>query len=437
MSADPIDPHASLWHLFGAVMRRCREGERKIALRRAAADLYIDFSNLAKWERGERTPPPDMIQRLDQVYGAQGILTALYGMLLRLNAVAESERVSAGMSPATPRHRDGDDDMERRTALQLLAGLSTVGAIGVSGEPVRQLLDASLGQEYRAIEEWEVVCADHLHALRTRPPVQVATDLLVDLLALRHQIDTAPPTVAPDLHRVMAVLGDIHASALTRLGDHGAAIRWWRTARQSADTSGDLGLRLLVRGDEAGHGLYGQRAPETVLHLVRQAQHLAGGSTVDFLTTEVKALSLLGRHDEALAALNTLHTLAEKGVAADRYGFWSPSQVHFADSWVYAATGHEARADTARESVLQITRDYQYRANVQLHEALCMVVQGGINEGMRHAMTTLDYLSPAYRSRHIIETGRMVRQAVPRDRQSQPSVTEFRVLLAHQPTISS
>jgi hypothetical protein len=29
MAADPIYPHASAWHLFGAVMRRCREGDTK------------------------------------------------------------------------------------------------------------------------------------------------------------------------------------------------------------------------------------------------------------------------------------------------------------------------------------------------------------------------------------------------------------------------
>jgi hypothetical protein len=76
MAADPIDPHASPWHLFGAVMRRCRETEPKKALRRAADDLYIDFSNLAKWERGERTPPPEMIPRIDAVYGAHGVSSA-------------------------------------------------------------------------------------------------------------------------------------------------------------------------------------------------------------------------------------------------------------------------------------------------------------------------------------------------------------------------
>ncbi|WP_326828982.1 hypothetical protein OIE13_28965 [Streptosporangium sp. NBC_01810] len=52
----------------------------------------------------------------------------------------------------------------------------------------------------------------------------------------------------------------------------------------------------------------------------------------------------------------------------------------------------------ARDNVLRLTGDYRYRANILLHEALCMLVKG-----MRRAVAVIDTLSPAYRSRHIIE----------------------------------
>ncbi|MEV7966926.1 helix-turn-helix transcriptional regulator [Sphaerisporangium sp. NPDC088356] len=431
MTADPIDPHASPWHLFGAVLRHCRESKPSLGLRRAASELYVDFSNLAKWERGERTPPPEMIPRLDQVYGAHGILTALYETLTRPNAAAESVRLRAGTCWENLAYRNGDDEMERRAALHLLAGL---GTLGISGEPLRQLLDLSLGHLHREVEDWELACADHLHALRTRPPAQVAADLLIDLMSLRRQLDTATPADATELHRIMAALSSIHANALTRLGDHGAAIRWSYTARQAADASGDLALQLMVRGQEAAQGLYGQRDPQTVLRLVRHAQRLAGKPTVDLLTTEVKALSMLDRHDEAFKTLTMLHVTAEKGVTADQYGFWKPDQIHFAESWAYAAAGVEAAADTARYNVLKLTPDYQYRTNVQLHGALCMVVQGGVDEGLRQAATTIEALTPTYRSRHIIETGQMVLRAVPHEQQDRPSIAEFRKVLAIEPT---
>ncbi|MEU9884818.1 helix-turn-helix transcriptional regulator [Sphaerisporangium sp. NPDC051011] len=434
MTANPIDPHTSAWHLFGAVMRRCRDARPNLGLRQAATQMYTDFSNLAKWERGERTPPPDMISRLDQVYGGQGILTALYDVLVRLNAATESERLRAGRYAENPPYGIGDDDMERRAALQFLAGLGTLGTLGLSSEPFRQLLDHTFDHPHRDLAEWELACADHLHALRTRPPAQVAADLSIDLMAVRGQVQVSTPAEVTELQRITAVLASIYANALTRLGDHGAAIRWWYSARQAADASGDLALRLLVRGEEAGHGLYGQRDPETVLRMVHSTQQLAGQPTVDLLITEVKALSMLGRHDEALRMLATLHKTAEQGVTADRYGFWKPDQIHFAESWVYAAAGQEAAADTAREIVLKLARSDVYPINVQLHSALCTVTRGGVEEGLRHAAATIDALPPAYRGvRHIVETTKLVLRAVPRDQQTRPSVIEFRKLLAAAP----
>ncbi|MEV7965668.1 helix-turn-helix transcriptional regulator [Sphaerisporangium sp. NPDC088356] len=446
MAADPIDPHASAWHLFGAVMRRCREAEPKIALRRAAADLYIDYSNLAKWERGERTPPAEVVSRLDEVYGARGILTALYGTLMRFNAAAESDRLRAGMCLENPAYRNGDDDMERRAALQFLAGLGTLGTLGnlgISGEPLRQLLDLSLGHAHLAIEEWELACADHLHALRTRPPAQVATDLLIDLLSVRRQLDTAAPADATELQRIMAALSTLHANVLTRLGDHGAAVRWWRTARQAADASGDLELRLGVSATEAGHGLYGQRDPGTVLRLTQNAQQIAGGrpslGLALVICSQAKALTLLGRHTEAQQALNTFRDLvaADPPSASIMPGYWNGGQLPNAENMIYAGVGNEVEAHNAGDRLLTFSHDYQTAARVRLHEALCKVVNGGIDQGMRQAASVIDALPQVYNDNMVAATGRMVLRAVPRHQQNRPSVAEFRKVLALEPAPSA
>ncbi|MEU8279480.1 hypothetical protein ACFYOK_25360 [Microbispora bryophytorum] len=105
--------------------------------------------------------------------------------------------------------------------------------------------------EPRGIEDWHLACADHLHTLRTRPPAQMVADLLIDLMAVRNQTEASTPEDVIELQRVTAALASVHADALTRLGEHDAALCWWRTARQAADASGDLRLRLLVRGEEA------------------------------------------------------------------------------------------------------------------------------------------------------------------------------------------
>lgn len=111
------------------------------------------------------------------------------------------------------------------------------------------------------------------------------------------------------MHRVLAALSTLHANILTRLGDHGAAIHWWRTARRAADESKDLEVRMMVRCEEAGFGLYGQRDLGTVLRLIEEAENIGGRSPsfwkADLAGSKAKALSLLGRHDEAKRALRT------------------------------------------------------------------------------------------------------------------------------------
>ena len=423
---NPVDPGASPLHLFGAALRRMR-GD--VPLTRVGKEILTDWSRIARWERGECLPHADSVRRLDEFFHAGGFLIALHG------AVTELERLRATSGKPD---QDKGEFMERRQLLQLAIASLGMGALGgAADEPVRRLLDLAMNGEPRSVEDWHLACADHLHALRTRPPAQVAADLLIDLMAVRHQMEASTPDDITELHRVTAALASVHANALTRLGEHGAALRWWRTARQAADASGDLRLRLLVRGEEAGHGLYGQRDPQTVLGLVESAERIAGRPTVDLLTTRAKALTILGRHDEARTALDDLLGLASAGVTADSFGFWSPNQIHFAESWVHAGAGDDSEADRAREDVLRSTRDYQYNANVRLHEALCTVVQGGVDQGISQAAIVIDRLAPAYRSHHIIETGRMVLRAVPHDQQDRPAVGELRELLALAPARTS
>jgi hypothetical protein len=334
------------------------------------------------------------------------------------------------------------DAMERRRLLQWAATGLGAGALGFSAESVRQLLDLVLTGEQRSLEDWEITCADHLHAIRTRPPAQVRDDLVVDLLAVQRQLELSPAgATATELRRITAMLATIHANALTRLGEHGSAIRWWRTARDAADASSDLDLRLLVRAEEAGFGLYGQRDPQTVLTLTEQAQRIAGlrpsVGLAKLASTQAKALSLLGRHADARRTLNTLITLSEADLRGQGPSFWTAGQVHFAESWVYAGSGNEAATERAREDLVKLAcpsaLDYQYQVNIQLHQALCTVVKGGVEQGVQQAVTVLHALPAAYQSSMITETGRMVLRTVPLDRQERPAVAELREVLAITP----
>lgn len=144
----------------------------------------------------------------------------------------------------------------------------------------------------------------------------------------------------------------------------------------AADASGDLQVRLLVRGEEAIHGLYGQREPRHVLALIGAVRQITDRPWPRLIAAEAKALAMLGRLVDAA-----------DHHGGDSLGWWKPDQVYFARSWVHAAAGSEFAADAAHEQVLSRVPpgSYQYRINARLHEAICTVVRGGIGTGCRQA----------------------------------------------------
>lgn len=322
------------------------------------------------------------------------------------------------------------DDMERRRLLLASLGLSAFAA----SAPLAALIDLALTSEPRDLADWHTAVADHLHAIRTRPPAQAQSDLLLDLLRLRAQMSRAGADL-PELNRVLAALSALHGGVLTRLGEHGAALRWWRTAAHAADDSRDLDLRLLVRGEAAGFGLYGQRHPATVIRLMDEVARLGAGSrsvwAADIRGTRCKALALLGRTDEAKTSLAAV-LAASPDDAHDSPipTLWTPDQPHFAESWVLAAAGDETGAAEARDRVLAYSGDYQYTANVSLHGALCTVVKGGSAQGANQAAEILDAMPQRYRSQMITEMGKNVLAAVPIEDRALPAVRDFQEVLS-------
>ncbi|GAA4141407.1 helix-turn-helix transcriptional regulator [Actinomadura keratinilytica] len=399
-------------------------------LMRAAGLSYGNVVNLARqiydWEKGKHFPRD----------WSRAYATAFDTTVEKLFGVPDPIQRAVDLAGTLEDSATSDDwyDMERRRLLELLALSLGAGGLASSGEPIRQLLDIVLMSEDRSAEDWELACVDHLHALRTRPPIQVRDGLLIDLLALQRQLKKADTKDLPDLNRSAAGLSLILANALTRLGNHAAAIHWWRTAKAAADASGDLNLRLLIRAEEAGCALYGQRDISTVLALVDKARALASGPSsywyADLAGTRAKALTLLGRHDEAKQELRTYVTHAgNEGPSTVIPTIWCPDQTHFAESWVYAAAGDEAKADAARTQVLAYNGDYQYLANVHLHEAICTVAQGGIDRGTQQATAILDALPTTHRSAMITETGKIVLRTVPFDQRDRPAVQDLRATL--------
>ncbi|WP_157548590.1 helix-turn-helix domain-containing protein [Nonomuraea candida] len=358
---------------FGQLLRRLR-GERSLSAIGHLAN--ISKGHLHDLENGRRSPSRSVAAKLDEVLRADGRLIAGYKNQREFRPDGDDQTCPRPAEVKTLR-QTGEEDTDRRRLLSLAAG---VGLGFGCNESVRRMIDV-VTPAYRSVEEWNTAQADHLHALRTRPPAQVAADLAIDLHDLALHLQQAAPADLPDLYRTAALLSCIQANALTRLADHGAAIR-------------------------AG-----------------KQPHL------NFLTVEAKALSMLGRHQEAAEKLKLLTDLTETS-EADRWGFWKEDQIYFAASWVHAAAGRTELAGDARDQVLRLAGDYQYRANVKLHETLCVVRLGGVDEGMRRATEVVAALPVQHRSAHIKETARIVLRAVPPEQRARPSVVELRTLLA-------
>src|SRR4029077_7056009 len=116
--------------------------------------------------------------------------------------------------------------------------------------------------------------------------------------------------------RAAGQLAVMCALAWRNAGDAARASRWWRTARQVVDRSGDLEARIWMRGKEVVSGLYEERPVSVILDGAAEATSIAG-SLVSVGRAALSAwlaqtLAVAGREDEAQAALRRATDLADQ-----------------------------------------------------------------------------------------------------------------------------
>ncbi|MBB4705173.1 helix-turn-helix domain-containing protein [Sphaerisporangium siamense] len=433
-------------HYFGALIRDLRDSyELRVGEPLTVAQLSIRTgyspSMLGAIERGESLPESGLrVQSIDDALHADGQLKTLWPVVQRLGHCPIDDLAST-TNRATESYRENGsstllhgDDMERRHLFQLATlGLLAQAPIFGAGEPIRQLLEQSLQtSEGHTIDDWEAVCAHHLYAVNNQPPAKVRDDLLVDLLAVQRSLANATPAQAGELHRITAWLSCLQGNLLTRLGEYGAARRWWTTARHAADASPDRDMQVWVRGSEAVFGLYTPRATESILLLSRKAQQLAGERVtpglIGAVCAEAQALAVSGHREKALERLNRLHELAGRSVNRQEFG-WNPGSMWFTTSWVHSFSGTSEAAREARDRAAS-SMGYQDQANVRLHEAIHLSNEGGHNEGLQLAAQVIATLEPTYLTHMILHTARMVLDTVPIEKRADlPALGDYRSAL--------
>lgn len=406
---------------YGEAVRRLRQS-RRLSQRALAADprVWADHSRISRIETGEDLGSEGLAAELDTALGADGALVAAYAR----DAQAR---------------REGGDPMRRRTMLQALTAMSLgAGGSAEAREALRHGLGLALGHD-RGAEEWAEIAADYARDFYLVPSGQLVDDVTADLAVLGQMLDVETRArVRADLSLVSAQLSVIMAMGLAGLGQMRHARRWWRTARDSADAVGDAPVRMWVRDWEAVDGLYEGRGPRVVVGLAEAGLAIAPtvcAGRAGLLAALAQGRAVDGDEAGALAALVELEAVTAAMPAAvradaDSMHGWPDVRLHYTASYVHTHLRRTADAYAAQDAALaaypvELARE---RAQMQMHRAACLVVDGDVAGGVEYAHTALDDLPRELHNALLFQLARGVVDAVPGAGRDRPDVAE----LAHR-----
>jgi transcriptional regulator with XRE-family HTH domain len=427
---EPIDPRQSARHLLGAALRHWRHDVRGMDLRELASQAFVDYSQLSKWERGERRAPADAIARIDRILGAGHQLVALDATVRKIEAECTFDGENS----------DEDDDMERRAVIQLLTSIGASAALPLgAAETLRSMIDATVGDA--APEDWEATAWDYGFRCVNNSPKQLIPDLAVDLAAVKRLLDRTPsPSIRTNLLVASARMAAFMADSWHGLGEFGTAWRWWRTARQAADASGDRDLRTWVRARESLNTFHSDRPLSRALAIGDEARDIAGGSPGRGLFEAHKnrayALAERGDGSGARRALNDMRETFAKlpaSVTPDGESMWGCPErlVYLAESSVYTTLG-APEATAAQERALSGYATWRRdRTKLKLYQATTLVRSGDVGGGLDHALTSLTAIPETFRTTAVKRVGNKVLAALPDTKaHALPAARELRELTA-------
>ncbi|MEV4212884.1 helix-turn-helix transcriptional regulator [Micromonospora sp. NPDC049662] len=384
---------------FGRLLRQHRESAG-LSLRQLGAIIHFQYSHIAQVERGDRRPTEALATACDRALDADGALVEAY----------RSERVGAS-------------DLHRRTMLRAMTALAAAPAVApLAGlEALRHGLGDAATPDH---DEWEQIAVDYGHGYYRQPRPALMAQLTADLTVLQHQIAADPGARRPGLLQAAARLSVVVALSLVASGQIVMGRRWWQTARRVADQSGDSETRVLVRAWDVVNGCYDGRPPSAVVALSDDVLPLlrrqATSAVCGLLAGRAQALSLAGRHAEAVTAVRQLVDVAQRLPAAvvsdvESLWGWPEHRIHHTESWVYTHADRLGDAEAAQRQARHLypASQARLRAQVQLHEAARLIRGGYIPDGLRHAADTLDALPVDLHNNSLRSVAAQVADAVP------------------------
>ncbi|HEY2668375.1 MAG TPA: hypothetical protein VGK51_16205 [Actinomycetota bacterium] len=405
----------------------------RMTVERFAEHLGVAVRTVAKWEaQGLAIAPMPALQEV--------LDTAL-----ERATPAQQVRFEVLLGRA-PGPRPGDnDDMDRR---ELLIDFAVLGlAASLAGvEAVRQGLGAAVAGDRHAadLDEWDSIVHEYARSSNVSPVDRLLRDLTADLSVLQVRLGATEGILQRGLARAGGQLAAIAAVAWAEAGEPRRADRWWRTARQLADASGDLEARTWVRGWEVVNGTYAQRPVPAILDRAAEATSIAGSlasaGSAHLYGGLAQTLAVAGRPGEALAALGRVADVTEQlpaRVVADEGSLlgWHEVRLRHTESYVHTWLGDTRRAYAAQEAALQIYPESlpRDRAKIMLHRVACMIQDGDVGGGLAYAGWVLDGLPVQHHTESVYAIGRAAMRVLPAQERSRPDAAELGARLAFSP----
>jgi hypothetical protein len=399
-----------------------------------AARAHFEHSYLYLIRDGKRLPNPDIIKSLDGVLDADGLLVLLGNLIKN-----EGRRSRQGRQPAGSM----EEAVRRRTVLEGLGALAA-GTTGAAAglEIIRETVGSTLvghdGPEL-GIDEWAEVTTEYGRAYLVEPPEAIIADLAADVVDVQQRLDhEADESRRRDLSRIIGQLSALMALTLSNVGQRRAARRWWRTARQAADASGDTAVRVWVRGQESIRSLYEKRSPQVAVSLAEEALAIGGARYAGkALAAIAQGYAIMGRADEAQERLNEIEPRSWEGTAASLgdhesvFG-WSETNYWHTATYVASHLGDVDNAERAQQEALKryAPTDQRQRALLQMHGAMCAVRRSNYTDGLRQLHAVLEGLSQSQRTVSVLATGQEILEAVPASERVGAVVARLHELLA-------
>lgn len=402
---------------YGQVVRELRR-QGGLSLRRLADDpgVYANHATISKIENGIELGSERVARELDAALDAGGALIVAW-------------------QRAADARREAGDPVRRRTMLQALTAMTLTGTPLQSREALRHGLGLALGED-RSADDWTEIALDYARDFFTTPAAQIIDEVAADLAVLEQMLDAETSAAAKrDLSMPAAQLSVIMAMGLASTGQTRHARRWWSTAKATADYAGEAQTRMWVRDWEAVNGLYERRPLPTIIGLAEEG--LAVADTVcagraGLLSGAAQARAVQGDRAGALAALAELETVtadmpSRVQADVDSMHGWPDVRLHHTASYVRTYLGDTTEAYAAQDAAFalypaDLARE---RAQMQMHRAACMVIDGDASEGLEYAHRALDELPIELHNALLFQIGRRVIEVTPGAARDRPDVVEL------------